>query len=139
MNMIEEIGNVQLILDDYSGFDHYSDGDIENDLLNIVCFEKDYDAAIERDGRWPVFYHLSKRRETIVQPMDIKKNDAVLEIGAGCGAVTKALAAKAGSPAPDLASQVASLTKTLHFYETVDFWLLAAAMLLMTTARYWSF
>ena len=95
--MIEEIGNVQLILDDYSGFDHYSDGDIENDLLNIVRFEKDYDAAIERDGRWPVFYHLSKRRETIIQPMDIKKSDAVLEIGAGCGAVTGALADKAGN------------------------------------------
>jgi len=54
-------------------------------------------------------------------------------------AASDALAAKAGSPAPDLASQVASLTKTLHFYETVDFWLLAAAMLLMATARYWSF
>ena len=54
-------------------------------------------------------------------------------------AASDALAAKAGSPAPDLASQVASLTKTLHLYETVDFWLLAAAMLLMATARYWSF
>ena len=95
--MIEEIGNVQLILDDYKGIDHYSDGAIEDDLLNIVRFEKDYDAAIERDGRWPVFYHLSTRRETIVQPMDIIKKDSVLEIGAGCGAVTGALAAKAGN------------------------------------------
>lgn len=54
-------------------------------------------------------------------------------------AASDALAAKAGNPAPDLVSQVASLTKTLHFYETVDFWLLAAAMLLMATARYWNF
>lgn len=95
--MIEEVGKVKLILDYYNGSDLYSDGEVENDILNIVQSGEDFDAAIERDDRWPVLYHLSKRREAIIQPMDIAKTDIVLEIGSGCGAVTGALAEKAHS------------------------------------------
>lgn len=93
--MKEEVGKVKLILDYYNGTDQYTDGDVENDILDIVQSGEDFDAAIERDGRWPVLYHLSKRRETIIQPMNISKTDTVLEIGSGCGALTGALAEKA--------------------------------------------
>ena len=54
-------------------------------------------------------------------------------------AASEQLAAQGDLPSPDLANQTASLQKTLHFYETLDFWLLAAAMLTMATARYWNF
>lgn len=95
--MKEYIGNAQLVLDYYAGSDQYSDGPIEDDILDIVRTQPDYEKTVYEDGRWPVYYHLSKRREYIVQPMDIKKTDDVLEIGAGCGAVTGALLKKAGA------------------------------------------
>lgn len=93
--MTERIGGVKMILDYYSEEDFYSDGDVEDTILKIVQSGVDYDEAIAKDDRWPIFYHLTKRRELIVQPMQITKNDRVLEIGAGCGAVTGALAERA--------------------------------------------
>ena len=80
----------------YCGRDFYSDGDIENVILEIVESGEDYDHAIANNFQWPVVYHLSKQREMIVQPMQLKKDDRVLEIGSGCGAVTGALAKRAG-------------------------------------------
>jgi SAM-dependent methyltransferase len=41
---------------------------------------------------WPVLYHLTRQRENICLPMDLKKDDEVLEIGAGMGAVTGGVA-----------------------------------------------
>ncbi len=98
--MQEKIGSV--ILDDscYPGEDRYSDGAIEEKLLSIAksCkSEQDYNAAIAREKSWPVLYHFSHIRHNIVSWMPITAKDRVLEIGAGCGAVTGALAAKAGS------------------------------------------
>ncbi len=98
--MQEKIGSV--ILDDtwYSGEDRYSDGAVEDELLAIAknCkTEADYNAAIARAKSWPVLYHFSHIRQNIVSWMPITKEDSVLEIGAGCGAVTGALAEKAAS------------------------------------------
>ena len=92
-----EIGKVKLNLEYYEGQDVYSDGDIEDEILEIVKNRKDYDRAISDSNRFEVFYHLSKEREMIARVMDITKHDNVLEIGAGCGAITGALAQMAGS------------------------------------------
>jgi hypothetical protein len=43
-----------------------------------------------------VFYHLSGLRHNTVEWLPITKSDKVLEIGAGCGAITGVLSAKAG-------------------------------------------
>jgi multisubunit Na+/H+ antiporter MnhB subunit len=43
------------------------------------------------------------------------------------------------SQSPTLANRVESLKKSLRWYENMNFLLLAAAMLLMSTARYWNF
>ena len=40
---------------------------------------------------WPSEYHLSRKRHLIVRPLDIKPGDKVLELGCGCGAVTRYL------------------------------------------------
>ena len=45
-----------------------------------------------KDNRWPVLYQLSKQRENIIAPMNILDTDIVLEVGAGMGAVTGAIA-----------------------------------------------
>lgn len=94
--MIENIGKVVLNYQYYDGQDLYSDGDfIENHILNIVQSENDYEYVHKDYNNWAVMYHLSRQRENIVAPMKIEKSDEVLEIGAGMGAITGALAKKA--------------------------------------------
>lgn len=92
---ILQIGNVDLDLRQYSGSDQYSDGDIEEELLKIVKGTEDYDAVLSQCEEFAIYYHLAKEREFITDVMDISKQDEVLEIGAGCGAVTGALAEQA--------------------------------------------
>ncbi|MCR4584250.1 MAG: class I SAM-dependent methyltransferase, partial [Lachnospiraceae bacterium] len=94
----EYIGKVCLDLSMYSGRDLYSDGDVEDELIQIV---KDNDEAsfrdiIEKNTKWPILYHLSVQRGNIVEwlPLEGKK---VLEVGSGCGAVTGVLSEKADS------------------------------------------
>lgn len=98
MESIEKVGNVTLNLSHYPGEDLYSDGDDELLLLDVVkkYKESEYNAVISEKKNWALMYHLSHIRENIISNMQIEKNAQVLEIGAGCGAVTGALARKAG-------------------------------------------
>ncbi len=95
--MIENIGKVKLNLQYYSGQDLYSDGAIEDELLDIVAKykEDDFDTIIKEKNSWPVLYHLSGMRQNIVTWYPFKENANVLEVGAGCGAITGALTDKA--------------------------------------------
>ena len=83
----------KLNLDYYSGEDLYSDGIIEDELLQIVK-TKSKDEIFEllsSDNRWPILYHLSPIRGSILLPCDIHDNDECLEVGSGCGAITESL------------------------------------------------
>lgn len=93
--MIEKIGNISMNYTFYSGEDRYSDGDIENTILDMVQEDSSYRYTDSRFDNWAILYHLSRQRENIVEPMEISKDDSVLEIGAGMGAVTGAIADKA--------------------------------------------
>jgi SAM-dependent methyltransferase len=88
----EKIGNVIL---DYSFYDEthkYSDGDeVETFILNVFKEGRDIFEILAADNRWPVLCHLSPMRRNIALPMDLSKNDAVLEIGSGMGAITAEL------------------------------------------------
>ncbi len=96
---IEKIGNVTLDYTFYPGEDYYCDGLVEDELLHIAKEHApaEFPALIEERGSWPVLYHLSNQRENIVDWLPITKDMKVLEIGSGCGAITGALARKAGS------------------------------------------
>lgn len=96
---IEEIGNVTLDYTYYQGSDLYSDGDIEDEMLEIVKNNPPgrFPEIIEKRRSWPVFYHLSPFRSNIIDWLPFRKTDKVLEIGSGCGAITGALAKHAGS------------------------------------------
>lgn len=83
-DQIEKVLNLSF----YKGKDLYSDGDIEDELLNIVQNNDDYMEILKNDNRWPILYHLSPIRENLLEWYDYDKNGSVLEIGAGCGAVT---------------------------------------------------
>ena len=95
----EKIGSVILDYTYYSGQDLYSDGDIEDKMLDIAMYNppEDFPKIIEREKSWPVFYHFSPLRKNIIDWIPFKKTDKVLEIGSGCGALTGQLAKRAGS------------------------------------------
>lgn len=96
--MERRIGNVALNYEYYSGKDLYSDGDVENLLLDIVQNhpEEELERIVEESQDWTLLYHLSHIRRNIVEWLPIEQTDTVLEVGSGCGAVTGALAGKAG-------------------------------------------
>lgn len=95
----EEIGKVVLDYSKYSGVDLYCDGDVEDELLKIARERSaaEYAGVIEKRRSWPILYHLSPLRENIVEWVPMDKSHRVLEVGSGCGAITGALARKAGS------------------------------------------
>lgn len=97
--MQEQIGKVILDYEYYPGMDLYSDGAVEDELLEIAqtCEESELNKVIAEKKSWPVLYHFSHVRENIIEWMPITKEHKVLEIGAGCGAITGVLAKKAKS------------------------------------------
>lgn len=99
MSMEEQIGKVSLDFSAYPGEDFYCDGAVEDELLEIVknYSQIEYKKLIEEKKSWPILYHLSPLRENIVDWLPMTKNDKVLEVGSGCGAITGVLSRKAGS------------------------------------------
>ncbi|MCR5650141.1 MAG: class I SAM-dependent methyltransferase [Lachnospiraceae bacterium] len=95
---VEFIGKVKLDLSDYPGEDLYSEGEAEEMLLGIVRENSpaEYNRLISENPSWSMLYHLSDIRENILDFLPISKNDSVLEVGSGCGAVTGILSRKAG-------------------------------------------
>lgn len=80
-----------LNLDYYNGEDCYSDGDVENYILELVKNKKTYSDVTVDENFFPIFYHLSPERENIINWYPFKKTDEILEVGAGCGAITGVL------------------------------------------------
>ncbi|WP_426451089.1 class I SAM-dependent methyltransferase [Paenibacillus sp. S-38] len=93
--MKKKYGEVSLNLKYYTGQDGYSDGDIENEILEIVKNTEDYTHLVENDERWPILYHLSPIRRNLLEWVPISSQESVLEIGAGCGALTGLMCEKA--------------------------------------------
>lgn len=96
--MQEKIGNVVLDYQFYPGEDFYSDGAVEDEMLDIAMHypQEEYNQVIGTRKSWPILYHFSQIRQNILEWVPITKEDSVLEIGAGCGAITGVLARKAG-------------------------------------------
>src|SRR5208282_5254258 len=75
----------------------YSDGaDLEKRMLEILrrcddlsCFSK---SLAERISNWPTMYHFSPRRHNLLRHLNFRPEHKILELGAGCGAITRQLA-----------------------------------------------
>ncbi len=74
----------------------YSDGsEVETYLKK--CFEECSDlssTSIQLEDRivdWPTEYHLSPMRANLLRAFDLTRTDKVLELGAGCGTITRYL------------------------------------------------
>ncbi|MDD6157421.1 MAG: class I SAM-dependent methyltransferase [Lachnospiraceae bacterium] len=82
----------------YKGEDIYSDGDIENDILEIVKTKSpsEIEELLTEGNNWPILYHLSPIRQNILRWYDFDKTESILEIGSGCGAITGLFCEKLG-------------------------------------------
>lgn len=80
---------------DYTGI-AYSDGDeVEQRIASIINEASDL-SVLSSELRqhctdWPSLYHLSGSRANILRPFESNLRGNVLEIGAGCGAITRYL------------------------------------------------
>ena len=80
---------------DFSGIS-YSDGDaierrIESIISNVSDLSVFSDELALHCKDWASTYHLSSTRANLLRPFQITKDHDVLEIGAGCGALTRYL------------------------------------------------
>lgn len=93
----ETIGAVTLDYRFYPGEDKYSDGGIEDEMLELAKShdESEFDRMIAEKESWPILYHFSHVRRNILDWLPMTGEEHVLEIGAGPGAITGVLAEKA--------------------------------------------
>lgn len=96
---MKKIGNILLDDTHYSGEDLYSDGAVEDKLLELVKKhpKESYHEVIVNEQDWAVMYHLAHERENILSWYPFTEGSKILEVGSGCGAVTGAVAGKAKS------------------------------------------
>ena len=99
----------------------YRDGGEETVLLLVeqaTDLSSTSDELISSAVDWPTRYHLDPSRANIVRGLSFPDNARVLEIGAGCGAVTRYLGEVAGSvdalePVPSRAAVARARTRDL--------------------------
>lgn len=82
--MVEE----KLDLTYYSGEDLYSDGAVEDELLEAVKNPSAIERQLMGGNSWAHLYHLSNIRENILEWYDFNPEGELLEIGSGCGALS---------------------------------------------------
>lgn len=85
---IRYIGKVKIDMSAYNANDTYSDGAVEDMILNFARAGHDLNELARADFRFPVLVHCSELRKHLLEWLPIQKNDSVLEIGCGCGALT---------------------------------------------------
>ena len=94
MQKCKYIGRVELDYTYYKGEDLYSDGSVEDEMLEIVKEGKQKE-ILHSSSNWPILYHLSDIRENLLEWYTFSKQCRILEVGSGCGALTGLLSRKA--------------------------------------------
>lgn len=72
----------------YKGSDLYSDGAVEDQILEALEAGKTAEQLLKDNSDWAVLYHLSDIRHNLLEWYDFKQEGTLLEIGSGCGALT---------------------------------------------------
>jgi SAM-dependent methyltransferase len=71
-----------------AGAQTYSDGPVEDALLAAFARGETAEEILAHDVSWPALYHLSAVRRNLLEWFPFDPAARVLEIGAGCGALT---------------------------------------------------
>lgn len=87
VDKIVEIGKVKLHYKYYDSSEIYSDGAIEDTLLELAK-AGNMQEALNDSNEWAILYHCSDIRENLLEWYPFDKNAELLEIGSGCGALT---------------------------------------------------
>jgi SAM-dependent methyltransferase len=113
------------ILPDKKGIG-YADGG-ERKLLQILSSVGDRsifsEELLPHMSDWPTEYHLSRKRHLILRSLNIKPGDRVLELGCGCGAITRYLL-EAGAQVTAVEGELARAAvaaKRCEGFDTVQF------------------
>ena len=72
----------------------YSDGPVEDEMLNLVKstdFKQRRREMLANNPSWAMYYHFTPLRGNLVNWKTFRPGSRILEIGAGCGAITEAL------------------------------------------------
>ena len=72
----------------------YSDHEAEDVLLKLYQSanpNKKIAKILGDKPSWPLYYHLSPKRSNLIKWYEFQKDSNILEVGAGCGALTEAL------------------------------------------------
>jgi precorrin-6B methylase 2 len=75
--------------------DYKDANNVEKELLKIFespNFQELVELKLTDESEWGIKYHLSPIRHNIINWFEFKKNSRILEVGAGCGAVTGGIA-----------------------------------------------
>lgn len=91
--MGKKVGNVILDYSFYTGEDRYSDGNIEDIILEAFR-NGTSEQLLRNSNQWAVLYHLSDIRENILEWYPFDPDASLLEVGSGCGALTGLFAGK---------------------------------------------
>lgn len=98
IDKIERIGKVLVkqIKIERANRPTYSDGSVENELLQRFKSNNDYGKRTgnKKFASWAHEYHLSPVRENLLKWYPFNPDGSVLEVGAGCGALTGLLCSK---------------------------------------------
>jgi len=97
----------------YQCNDIYTDGEIEDDIINDVLKNDTdyYSEVIAERNDWPTYYHLTHIRKNILNWYPFSGKERVLEIGCGMGAITGLLCEKCESvTAVEISKQRATAT-----------------------------
>lgn len=72
----------------YKGSDLYSDGDVEDKILELLKSGREPEEILKDNDDWAILYHLSEIRHNLLEWYDFNPEGTLLEIGSGCGAIT---------------------------------------------------
>lgn len=86
---------------DHGAFGYNDGDDVENRIAAVIAAANDC-SVLSTELRshivdWPTRYHLSPQRANILRPLCSSLSGTVLEIGSGCGAITRYLGETASS------------------------------------------
>ena len=71
-----------------AGRDSYSDGPAEDRFIAALGSGETAAGILANDRSWPALYHFSETRRNLLEWFPFSQDSRVLEVGAGCGALT---------------------------------------------------
>jgi SAM-dependent methyltransferase len=84
----------------HGAFDYSEGAKVERKTLEILRSTRDVGLfspeLIEKISSWPTLYHFSPARHNLLRHLTLSRETSILELGAGCGAITRQFAEAAG-------------------------------------------